>query len=418
MPREIITIQVGQCGNQIGMAFWELLLQEHATEFKKSAKTAPIFNQALSSFFKNQDSNLTDISKNKNQQIQNLKARAIIVDTEEGVVNQLMNGPLKELFSSKQLIHGVSGAGNNWAHGFAEYGPMYRNNIFEKIRKETEHADSLQCFLLFHSLGGGTGSGLGSYILQELSDEYSKTFRFTSSVFPSKNDDVITSPYNCAMAFEKLINFADCVFPIDNSSLINVCSGSNKKGTGDRYANKSQTSLAVDGFFGGLLKQANSHKNSTDSNEPQNNEKEDRKKVHGKMNTIIAHVLSNLTCSMRFDGRLNVDLNEITMNLVPFPKLHFLMASMAPMQTLLNRSQPRNMNDIFSEILLPENQLISCDPRYSKYMAMGLILRGCVEPSDVSANIEKIKKQVNMARWNQDGFKYGICDFPPLHNVG
>lgn len=49
------------------------------------------------------------------------------------------------------------------------------------------------------------------------------------------------------------------------------------------------------------------------------------------MNNIVGHLLSNLTCSMRFSGKLNVDLNEITMNLVPFPKLHFLISSMAPM---------------------------------------------------------------------------------------
>jgi tubulin gamma len=29
MPREIITIQVGQCGNQIGMEFWKQLCLEH-----------------------------------------------------------------------------------------------------------------------------------------------------------------------------------------------------------------------------------------------------------------------------------------------------------------------------------------------------------------------------------------------------
>lgn len=30
MPRELITVQVGQCGNQIGRQFWQLALEEHA----------------------------------------------------------------------------------------------------------------------------------------------------------------------------------------------------------------------------------------------------------------------------------------------------------------------------------------------------------------------------------------------------
>ena len=62
------------------------------------------------------------------------------------------------------------------------------------------------------------------------------------------------------------------------------------------------------------------------------------------MNTIVGHLLSNLTCSMRFSGKLNVDLNEITMNLVPFPRLHFLLSSMSPMEALLKKTQPRHLN--------------------------------------------------------------------------
>ena len=52
------------------------------------------------------------------------------------------------------------------------------------------------------------------------------------------------------------------------------------------------------------------------------------------MNNIIAHLLSNITCSMRFDGILNVDINEITMNLVPYPDLKFLISAMAPLYSL------------------------------------------------------------------------------------
>lgn len=56
--------------------------------------------------------------------------------------------------------------------------------------------DSIQSFFLIHSLGGGTGSGLGSRTLSILEDNFPEVFRFTASVFPSDNDDVVTSPYN------------------------------------------------------------------------------------------------------------------------------------------------------------------------------------------------------------------------------
>ena len=45
---------------------------------------------------------------------------------------------------------------------------QYRDQILEKIRCTVEACDSLQSFLLLHSLGGGTGSGLGTYILELL----------------------------------------------------------------------------------------------------------------------------------------------------------------------------------------------------------------------------------------------------------
>lgn len=77
----------------------------------------------------------------------------------------MLQGPLAELFDQQQLLYDVSGAGNNWAHGHHGYGPQYRDSLLEQFRRAAEDADSLQGFLLLHSLGGGTGSGLGTYLL-------------------------------------------------------------------------------------------------------------------------------------------------------------------------------------------------------------------------------------------------------------
>ena len=82
MPRELVTIQVGQCGNQIGYKFWELLLQEHSKNNKNG-----IYDDALSSFFRNVD---RDSTLSIGSEINDLKARAVVVDMEEGVTNQLL----------------------------------------------------------------------------------------------------------------------------------------------------------------------------------------------------------------------------------------------------------------------------------------------------------------------------------------
>lgn len=139
MPREIITVQVGQCGNQIGLRFWELALREHAQQKN------PIYDEALSSFFRNVDSRKggsTDL--NPGTPITDLRARAIVVDMECGVINnKILNGELKDIFESRQCISDQSGAGNNWACGHHEYGPKYKEEIEEKVRQAVEKCDSL-----------------------------------------------------------------------------------------------------------------------------------------------------------------------------------------------------------------------------------------------------------------------------------
>ncbi len=49
-------------------------------------------------------------------------------------------------------------------------------------------------------IGGGTGSGVGSYIVNMLQDLYPEVYRFSTCVFPTEDDDVVTSPYNAILA--------------------------------------------------------------------------------------------------------------------------------------------------------------------------------------------------------------------------
>lgn len=90
------------------------------------------------------------------------------------------------------------------------------------MRRATEVCDSLQSFFLMHSLGGGTGSGLGTYLLTLLEDNFPNVYRFSTVVFPSEDDDVITSPYNSVLALEELTDHAECVLPVDNASLSSI----------------------------------------------------------------------------------------------------------------------------------------------------------------------------------------------------
>ena len=139
-----------------------------------------------------------------------MKARALLVDMECGPLQETMRGPLGSLFDETQFVMDVYGSGNNFSHGHMMYGPQYRSKFEEGLRKNAEHCDSLQTFLLTHSLGGGTGSGVGTYILSMLPDLYPEVSRFSICVFPSEGDDVITSPYKrflhlCAHIIQTMI---------------------------------------------------------------------------------------------------------------------------------------------------------------------------------------------------------------------
>ncbi|KAM4695240.1 tubulin epsilon chain isoform 3-T3 [Discoglossus pictus] len=360
-----VVVQVGQCGNQIGCRFWDLALREHATVNKKG-----IYDEALCSFFRNVDTRSADdgadIQKGK---ICSLKARAVLIDMEEGVVNEMLQGPLRDLFDSKQLITDVSGSGNNWAVGHKLYGGQYREQIVDNLRRTAEHCDCLQCFFVIHSMGGGTGSGLGTFVLNVLEDEFPEVYRFVTAVYPSEEDDVITSPYNSVLAMRELTEHADCVLPIENQSLVDIVNKIHQMGNTGKLGSVKQNSLVT------------SSKGGVKGSE----------KPFDAMNNIVANLLLNLTSSARFEGSLNMDLNEISMNLVPFPRIHYLTPSLTPLYTLADVNvHSRRLDQMFSDAFSKGHQLIRADPKHNLYLACALMVRGNVQISDLRRNIESL----------------------------
>ena len=307
-----IVVQVGQCGNQIGSRFWDLALREHAR-----MSSGAVFDSAFSSFFRNVDTRTAPPTEiplgDGTRKVASLKARAVLIDMEEGVVNSLLSGPLRDVFDATQLITSSSGSGNNWAVGYQTYGAQYREAISDTIRRAAEKCDCLQSFFIIHSLGGGTGSGLGTYVLELLADDYPDVYRFVTGVCPSEDDDVITSPYNTVLAMRQLTEFADCVLPVENQALADICRLINKGADTKRAG--SSVAESTGGVSG-------------------------KQRAFDTMNNIVANMLLHMTSSSRFEGSLNVDINEITMNLVPFPDMHYLQTSLSPLYALADVALP------------------------------------------------------------------------------
>ena len=87
--------------------------------------------------------------------------------------------------TTDNFVFGQSGAGNNWAKGHYTEGAELVDQVLDVVRKEAEGCDCLQGFQLTHSLGGGTGSGLGTLLTSKVREEYPDRIMTSFSVVPS-----------------------------------------------------------------------------------------------------------------------------------------------------------------------------------------------------------------------------------------
>ncbi|KAI8309183.1 Tubulin beta-1 chain [Colletotrichum sp. SAR11_59] len=151
--REIIHLQTGQCGNQVGTAFWQTIHDEHGLDqdgYFRGESTQQ--SDRLSVYF-------AEASNNK------YVPRAVLVDLEPATMDAIRSGPLGNFFRPDNMVHGQSGAGNNWAKGHYTEGAELVDQVLDVVRREAETCDSLQGFQITHSLGGGTGSGMGTLLI-------------------------------------------------------------------------------------------------------------------------------------------------------------------------------------------------------------------------------------------------------------
>ncbi|XP_062297286.1 tubulin, beta 6 class V isoform X9 [Scomber scombrus] len=206
--REIVHIQAGQCGNQIGTKFWEVISDEHGIDPTGNyVGDSPLQLDRVNVYY-------NEASSHK------YVPRSILVDLEPGTMDSVRSGAFGQLFRPDNFIFGQTGAGNNWAKGHYTEGAELVDSVLDIVRKECEHCDCLQGFQLTHSLGGGTGSGMGTLLISKIREEYPDRIMNTFSVMPSpKVSDTVVEPYNATLSVHQLVENTDETF-IGNSTAI------------------------------------------------------------------------------------------------------------------------------------------------------------------------------------------------------
>ncbi|KAJ3995069.1 beta-tubulin 2 [Lentinula boryana] len=364
MPsREIINLQVGQAGNQVGEAFWKMLLAEHGLDYDGAYKgNDPLQFQRVGVYF----------NEIEHGGIQRYVPRSTQIDLEAGVCNRLRSGPIGGLFRPDTFVTGEPGAGNNWAKGFYTEGAELIDPLLDTIRRQAEACDTLQGFQLIHSLGGGTGAGMGSLLLSKLREEYPDRMLATFSILPSpKVSETVVEPYNAMLSVHQLLDTSDLTICIDNEALYNITSGTLKI--------KSPT--------------------------------------FPDLNELVAKVMCGVSTSLRFPGQLNGDLRKLGMNLIPFPRLHFLMPSYAPFYSSASQSyQGLSIPELTQALFDRKNLLVACDPRFGRYLTAATIFRGKVasREAEVAVHDLQTRDSQHFVEWIPDNVSVSLVSVPPV----
>lgn len=317
--------------------------------------------------------------------------RTIYCDLEPNVVDEVRTGTYRSLFHPEQMITGKEDASNNYARGHYTVGKELIDQVLDKVRRMADNCSGLQGFLVFHSFGGGTGSGFGALLMERLSVEYGKRIKLEFCVYPAPQVATsVVEPYNSILTTHTTLEHSDCSFMVDNEAIYDICRR-NLSIERPNYENLNR-----------LIAQGKCPRSPNQHRLPLTNPS--------------FSVVSSITASLRFDGSLNVDLAEFQVNLVPYPRIHFPLVAYAPVVSAAKASHEANsVQEISMSCFEPNNQMVKCDPRNGKYMATCLLYRGDVVPRDAHAAVAtlKTKRTIQFVDWCPTGFKLGICYQPP-----
>jgi tubulin alpha len=150
--------------------------------------------------------------------------RTIYCDLEPNVVDEVRTGTYRSLFHPEQMITGKEDASNNYARGHYTVGKELIDQVLDKVRHVADNCSGLQGFLVFHSFGGGTGSGFGALLMERLSVDFGKKVKLEFCVYPAPQTATsVVEPYNSILTTHTTLEHSDCSFMVDNEAIYDIC---------------------------------------------------------------------------------------------------------------------------------------------------------------------------------------------------
>jgi tubulin beta len=248
------------------------------------------------------------------------------------------------------------------------------DSLLDVIRAEVERSDCLHGFQILHSISGGTGAGMGTLVISKLREEFPDRMLWTYSTTGStRGGESIAISYNNILSMHQLIENSDTVVFMEDDAANSLV-----------WKHKIQPTTR-------------------------------------HLNTLWSAVMSDITSGMRFPTQARSDLRKMSLNLVPFPRVHFMSVATSPLSAnrLANMKDTTTFKDITSQLFDKENLLLDSPQQNggAKHMAASCFFRGDIPTSEIDDRMAEMQNKYSQSfsEWIPDNIKTTLCSVPPIH---
>eukprot|EP00918_Siedleckia_nematoides_P050904 GHVU01111473.1.p1 GENE.GHVU01111473.1~~GHVU01111473.1.p1 ORF type:complete len:484 (-),score=85.80 GHVU01111473.1:1207-2658(-) len=329
--REVISVQIGQFGNNLGERYLETISEEHGVGYDgRIAKTAtPEQREKIPVHFQ--------IGRTGR-----CVPRTVLVDSDPHCLDRIAATFSGGLCRPENFLAVGQDPASTWARGVLWAENLER--VIDIVRQETEFCDCPQTLQVYHSLGGGTGSGCGSFLITALRDAYPSLRIDTVTLLPAPLvSDTVLEPLNALLSIPHLAD-ANYVQVCDNEALYDIC-------------------------FRIL-----------DLRDPN----------YTDLNDLVSFAIAGLSSPNRFPSYMNPEFHKLAAALTPFPRLNLLTIGVAPLGCWRSRRQATpTAATLVSQLFKPRNLFNSADPGGGRYLSAVAVFRGRVSARQVDAAMLK-----------------------------